>query len=223
VKLPLPALIGLILVLGISGCTTGLPPVLSPSLRPVQSETLFAALAAARECSTPVVARVRLSKDFRYGCFCGMGHPAIPTPDGTSLMERVKRYYLIKPIDDTDSICRDHDVCWILRGEGDGDCNDELFERLKYLREGLSDSRSFSDTDNTQFRCEVLALDMRAIFLTVFVESNYASPGKHAGSALARFLLTWTFAPLYGLTRAPLWASDRYPREGERCTLPTAG
>jgi hypothetical protein len=90
---------------------------------------ILTAKAHARECKQPVAAQP--GPGFRYGCFCGAGYPDLIHPSGKndSALHRSERvelaveYYRIKPIDDIDEACQAHDVCWLMRGDGDARCN----------------------------------------------------------------------------------------------------
>jgi hypothetical protein len=215
------------LLLLASGCTLT-PPKLDPELRPRPTAALTEARSAATECDSPAPGRVDLSRSFKYGCFCGVNYPDLPTPENkpfallseTERQTHIARFYAIKPIDDIDSACQDHDVCWLLRGDGDGRCNEEFKDRLDYVRDAMNSKRKVFDTDSYLWRCEILADDMYTIFLTIFVSEQFSdSPGKTVGSWLGRAFGT-VMTPLIAALRVPIWARKAYPAAQERCVLP---
>ena len=123
-QMALAALVGLL----ISSCATTTP---DPAPWPADAETLRKSPPSV--CS-PVVAKQRVSKGFKYGCFCGKDHPKIePTnqrriedmthAERTSL---VREYLSMAPIDDLDAACQHHDICWVRHGRPTTSCNDEF-------------------------------------------------------------------------------------------------
>jgi len=207
------------------------PPKLDPDLRPLLTPKLNQALSSAVECANPAAAHLNLSSRFKYGCFCGSNHPKIESPERkplTSLSsdERemiIAKYLAIKPIDDIDTICRDHDICWILRGEGDGRCNDEFRSRLDYLGEAMDMKRKDLNLDINSyvFKCRCLASDISTSFLTIFVAEHYENGGETVGSRIASGIGMVTFLPLIAVFNLPSWAFSGYPEPNERCILPT--
>lgn len=71
-------------------------------------------------------------QNFKYGCFCGQGHPSF-TSNGLTTEELIAKYYSIEPKDDIDFICQKHDICWILSGERTIECNLGLINELHKL------------------------------------------------------------------------------------------
>jgi hypothetical protein len=215
------ALCPLVLIV-VSGCAVQ-APTLDPTLRLPLGEEVLARIASARTCSDPVVPRVRLSAGFKYGCFCGKGHPSIaPPPESGSPAERARTlalaYLAIRPVDSIDEACRDHDICWILHSDGSGECNDEFRERLDYI----ADYMRKIDKDSTrslEWRCRILAGDMSAAFVTVLVEDKYKDEAKSAGAAIGK-LFTAPLAAILPVLRLPVWAKEPYPKDGERCVAP---
>lgn len=191
-----------------------------PDQKPVPIDPALIAgfVANAIPCQSPVTAKPGLRKNFKYGCFCGIGHPDIAFSEADSLERRLERYYSVRPHDDVDQICRDHDVCWLLHGKGSGECNDELYDRLHEVAEIFEDSREFGDIDSISWRCEILAEDMASVFLTVLVNSKYNRPSATIGSWIGRAISS-TFAWIIVVARAPVWAGEPYPLEGERCLI----
>lgn len=212
----------------LSACVRHTPPVLDPRLRPDPTPVLLEAAERARECDLPVVAHVSLF-GFRYGCFCGSGHPNIPTADGgpahllpdSTRTVHLAKLYAIRPVDDVDLACRDHDVCWSIRGSGDGACNDEFRKRLRFIRAAITKAPSSSDTKSLAWRCRILTGDMRTAFLTIFPKEQFDSRAASVGSFIGRGFSTIVFGGPLLVLRLPVWVKDAYPKTGERCLLPT--
>jgi hypothetical protein len=202
----------------LAGCATP-EPTLDPQLRPASSDRLVAALGSAAECAAPVVPKLNLTSSFKYGCFCGAGHPAVNAAAGEGLESLLARYYAIKPIDAVDEVCRDHDVCWAMRGEGDARCNRELYERLRYLGdrfETLGNGRA----EGPFWRCRILVGDMGAAFATLFVNEKHETGASQFGSFLGKLVGTPVLVGTALVMRPLIYANDPYPLAGERCNLP---
>ena len=210
------------IALVIFGCSSipPTPPTLDSQLRLQQSARVTELIQRAKECEVPAVATVKLSSSFRYGCFCGKGYPKFETlpphaSNANSQEALIEQYLSIKPIDSIDEACRDHDICWVMRGEEDGRCNEELIQRLDYIHDFM-----FYEVvvDSTEWRCSNLALDMQGAFLTLFVGGKYESGG--AGHKLGKIIGTPILA-IGALLSLPSWVGKSpYPKCGERCIVP---
>lgn len=215
-----PVIATLLLLLA-AGCGTFDPEhvvPLNPELRPALSEDLQKALAASKVCSHPFRAS-NPGPNFRYGCFCGKGHPALVVNSASPSPKEdlIRRYYEIKPIDSIDAACRDHDVCWVMRGDGDGRCNDEFNATLEYIEDYLLSQEKSGDAAN--LKCQILAGDMRGPFLTILVSSRYEDSGDQLGGTLARAFGFPVYAFVAGLF-APMMLFDNWPGAEERCNAP---
>ena len=197
-------------------CGTIAPPKLDPKLRPIQDAASLKALESAVECEAPAVARVKLNDTFKYGCFCGKGHPAIAPANASDSDDKlIPKFLAIRPIDSIDEACRDHDVCWLLRGSGDGMCNEEFRDRLEYIGRELRKDRV---VDSLQWRCDILASDMASVFLSILVEDKWNSESAQFGSRVGRLIVT-SFGWIAVGFRAPIWSGNPYPVQGERCNV----
>lgn len=73
-------------------------------------------------CSPPPRARHKIDKNFKYGRFCGANYPGLSHASGKKddslpdqgKLEVANNYYRIRPVDDIDAVCQEHDVCWLL-------------------------------------------------------------------------------------------------------------
>ncbi len=113
-------------------------------------------------------------REWKYGCFCGQEHPPFKN-------EPKEEYYKIRPKDDIDEVCRDHDLCWLKYGIGDAQCTDEFNERIKYLND------SFTNLDKGQ--CRNITTDVVLGFLTPFVKNKHKTDkAKEYGSLFAKIV-----------------------------------
>ena len=197
----------ILISLGLVSCSSKqlVPPKLDPNLRPVEYSYMQEISENSEVCPSPQPVPTKFNREIKYGCFCGENYPGFSNID---------MYYLVKPYDSIDEVCRDHDVCWTLKGKGDGDCNDEFYNRLDYLSKRFDkhpDVQGWLDIDNKYYRCSNLTLKMKAIFLSSIIPYEYAEPGKTTGSSIGRFISNFILAPIF-LIKGDL------PQEGENCT-----
>ena len=102
----------------LAGCFK--PPPSRPVTLPPLAE---AAKSQAKPCDFPFEPELwGNSQKWKYGCYCGKGHPNIPL-EGKSKEELMVAYYKAAPKDDIDALCQIHDVCWLEFTDGDGLCN----------------------------------------------------------------------------------------------------
>lgn len=184
----------------------------------------------AQECKEPAVAKLNFSSDFKYGCFCGKNHPtdsalkkALHNITTEPLAAPyIAKYYAIEPIDDIDKACRNHDLCWLLNGEGDRNCNEILRKQLRKIHDHFQAviREEESNDFTTSWRCQILANDMNVVFFTIFVEDK-SNPGhENPGVDIIRLAVaTPLLVSWYAMLRTPIWASDPYPYEHERCVM----
>ena len=183
-------------------------------LTPPSSRALRRALARAEVCSDPAPARVNVSPGFRYGCFCGAGHPGLAgktgkRPRDMTPREREKlvaRYYAVKPVDALDAACREHDVCWIWNGRHAVACNKAFGSTMRTLR------REF--TDAGQDRCASLALDMQ-------MAASYVLPSASWRDRAEKVLWSPVTAVQAVIVQSGVLHAS-YPEDGERSGDPGA-
>ena len=96
------------ILIGVTGCYTTQKKTIIPNIG--QAELLR----HAKPCNPAAQPTgLKYYTEWKYGCFCGEGHPGY---------KKIEEYYSVKPKDDIDIACREHDVCWVLNGENDGHC-----------------------------------------------------------------------------------------------------
>lgn len=195
---------------------------------PVFTKEMRLAAAGAREC-VPIVAERRMADDWKYGCFCGRGHPDMTqkVPNSGEPLTQEERnklaveYFSIKPIDDIDAACQSHDVCWVLTGDGDLDCNKKFEDRLEELRDGFNARRKWGDTKSVEYRCAGMANDMvMASLIYMEVDPATGKPGTSQGRGIFRMLIGIPGSLIYGALRWLTWKfGGDYPSARDRCLL----
>jgi hypothetical protein len=211
----------LLVALLLSSCASSLQepePILGTA--PTETVDLRAAALNAVHCEMPIVAEPKLTKSFKYGCFCGVNHPNLQLDrssqnSGLTDLERhelIKKYYSIKPIDDIDRACQSHDVCWIFSGKPLLKCNQQFRNTLDYLERKFQKKAPRISMDIND-RCASLALDMGAATLFV-MEGVDEDAAIDAGSQIGRILNIPAAAIFAGLVSLGV---SQYPRASERC------
>jgi len=144
---------------------------------------------------------------YRYGYFCARNHPNIRV--GMEDSELVLRYFTIYPWDDIDAECRDHDLCWIAKGENDGTCNKQFLKRIEFL------FHDFWSAGNPG--CTHVTSDIKAAFSSIFIDNEYKEKRNTKLDKFGKIFLI----PFQAVVAVPFAATltIEYPKvtEGERC------
>ena len=170
-------------------------------------------------CANPAVPTgLKDAKNWRYGCFCGGNYPSFDASlSGDSLLQK---YYSIRPKDEIDRACRDHDVCYVNYGVGDGGCNQVLSNDLSALFDAYMEARKKLpekvDGKRPYSKCTQTILDIEFAFETAFAPNTYNTRLEGWSGKIAR----WVFGtPILGT--ASLLSGDReYPQAEELCNWP---
>jgi hypothetical protein len=170
-----------------------------------------------KECRAPAVARV--SKSFKYGCFCGNRHPNILFRPGMSDVEQ-RKFALewlrsVKPHDQIDFLCKLHDMCFALNGFVAG-CNIKFRDAL-LAYDRLLDGRYSNETAANwhNIRCGNLALAIAQAIGSSVVPGNTQGPVEVFGSVLSdatAAVISPLYALIYGLSNA-----KPFPEPGSSC------
>lgn len=179
-------------------------------------------------CSPPPRARHKIDRNFKYGRFCGANYPGLLPASGkdeNSLTDQerldvAKNYYRIRPVDDIDAVCREHDVCWLLNPANKLSCNDKYVKSMDRIRSDLEGQIGWFDVDTPQFRCSQLALDIS--FASTFMQSNSTDKASEIGVSLAK-LFTAPVTVLYAMVFVLSNGFENYPRDIERCSVSELG
>lgn len=132
------------------------------------------------------------AEEWRYGYFCGEGHPELDRPE-LDKEQRIALYVQLEPHDDLDRTCQGHDICWIAHGHGNGTCNREFQKSLDYLYDKF---RRYKEYEK---HCEYFTQQMHTVFSTFFVENNEEDPISDATDKIFRTGFTPALAGLTGL------------------------
>jgi len=103
----------------------------------------------------PATPEVGNTRNWLYGFFCGANWPPVVEGQNNELskmgytviqysqnkQEMLEQYRKITPKDDIDNLCREHDMCWIKRGDGHFECNELFLERIEKLRFDWEDDK----------------------------------------------------------------------------------
>lgn len=173
-------------------------------------------------CINPAEAEDRFDASFRYGCFCGKNYPNIQHPsqkpyyllDYSQRDELIAQYYSIKPYDDIDEACMQHDICYIYQGRATEACNDAFYHKLQTLATHFNSRQK----ESPQAReCQALALDIASVFRTVFGVGDDASKIRWG-----MFAMTTPFT----IANKAMQKSSRkfsdgagYPKKGAKCLV----
>ncbi len=209
----------------LAACTS-VPTSPEATLVPQPSAVLNEALKGPKSCERPAVARQKVDPDFKYGCFCGKNHPDINLPSGRKFEnldeeERtnlIAKYYAILPVDDIDSACQSHDICWILNGRPEQECNESFRARLESLKTAWESRIGWFDTDTLEWRCAAIALDMSFATLAI-MEGVSNDLSSEVGLKAAR-LFSAPIVLLYATVMTIFEPFNSYPTEGEVCREP---
>jgi len=137
----------------------------------------------AKVCKHPAPAKENMDSDFKYGCFCGKRYPNIRSSTGKSYRKLnreekdklIEKYYAIKPYDDIDALCMQHDICYIYTGREDQTCNDFLYNALKELSARFYEQAKKEGRKSKAKRCDKLASDIGVVFKTILASRENLS------------------------------------------------
>jgi hypothetical protein len=193
-------------------------------------------------CS-PESATRTLGRDWRYGCFCGIGWPDFHihgkaesslSPDEFAGL--YQRYEALKPIDRIDAVCKRHDMCWLAHKRAESSCNVGYAKNMEDLRvewtekryEATSKAASFpwrpayesSRTEQMQLakhfgRCAALVQDMGSAM--ALFDSRRSDPDEDAELRARRSLFVPPAVTLGGLLFVLGALVNDYPKPDERC------
>jgi len=165
-------------------------------------------------CIHPKSATKTLDEDFKYGCFCGKDYPRIEHPSKKNYkeltlnqrQELITQYYLIKPYDDIDAVCMQHDICYISKATNAQSCNDALYHELKHIRNSFKKTSTQSSLDN---QCKTLASDISSMFKTIFTVGEDTSIPRIIAFGVNTFITIGT----------KVLSLENYPSKGQQCLL----
>ncbi len=216
----------ILFALSLVGCATKAPVLITPDALTMPINSLEI-ISGAKDCQSPISPKEKLSRRFKYGCFCGKDYPALRHSSGRqgldlSLAERaelVKAFLEVRPLDAIDSACQKHDICWVRFGNSQLSCNKEFIAELDNLSAGWKERISFFDVKSLEFRCQFLARDLSFATMTV-MQGDAEDQGELAATNLTK-LIGFPITALYAISTFLGGAiGGSYPTAGERCVAP---
>ncbi|SFV60205.1 hypothetical protein MNB_SV-9-801 [hydrothermal vent metagenome] len=177
-------------------------------------------------CDNPAMAKENFDNDFKYGCFCGKNYPNIKSDTKKeykylSRMEKDKliaKYYSIKPYDDIDNLCMQHDICYIYEGREDQLCNDVLYSEMRTLSNKFYEKARGQDSNSKDMRCERLSSDIAVIFKTIFGAGSNLSMMRFGMFMMVNTPMTVMSKGIQKMSHG-MNDSSLYPLPNEKCNL----
>ncbi len=191
-------------------------------LNPSPTKEMRLNIKNAKVCKNPAIAKENFDSDFKYGCFCGKNYPKITHPSKKSYKrlnrrereELISLYYKIKPYDDIDKLCMEHDICYIYEGREDQVCNDALYDGLRDLEREFEKKR---DSKKAR-RCKRLTSDISSVFGTIFGAGDNISPFKFGLFAMITTPMTIATKSIQQSSRM-IDGEPTYPLANEKCNI----
>ncbi|MCG8440388.1 MAG: hypothetical protein MI723_01135 [Caulobacterales bacterium] len=140
---------------------------------------------------------------YRYGNFCGAGHPTRISEDPNVQLPHLRA---IQPVDSIDFVCKMHDICFEERGRDDPGCDYAIIGALGYTISSTFASGQAAES-GTRMKCVNLATEIMTPFSTKYVSnapagSMSATADNEANATqegLAASMIAGAFTGLSGL------------------------
>ncbi|CAA6823617.1 MAG: Unknown protein [uncultured Sulfurovum sp.] len=194
-------------------------------INPKPTKTMLENQLNAKDCASPITASETISEDFKYGCFCGKDYPILDNNESEDFrkLSKEKRekiiesYFLIKPYDDIDALCMQHDICYLYQGKKAKVCNRAIYDELRSVKNKFkTDQKS---TKNKE--CKHLANDISSIFKTIFASADDEDSIFELGALFFNTSLTISQKIMEESIDTVVTQDARYPDKGEKCLLPS--
>ena len=190
-------------------------------INPAPSKKMLENQVSAQNCSFPMVANEDISKSFKYGCFCGKNYPKIyntTTQDVRNLDKKqrvdiIESYFSVKPYDEIDAVCKQHDLCYLYQGRKAKICNDTIYDELHILIDQFKDDNQ--TIENKQ--CQNLSDDIASVFKTIFASSDDKENIFEFGMLMFNTSLTIASKTLEESIDTVIEQGKRYPEKGTKC------
>lgn len=190
-------------------------------INPAPTKKMIEIQKEAKDCSTPIVADEKVSKNFKYGCFCGKNYPKIyntNTQDVRNLDKKqrvdiIKSYYTLKPYDDIDALCKQHDLCYLYQGKKAKVCNNAIYDELHILVDKFKDVNQ--TVENKQ--CQNLSTDIASVFKTIFTSTDDGNNIFEIGMLFFNTSITIANKTLEESIDTVIDQGVRYPEKDQKC------
>ena len=190
-------------------------------INPAPTETMLKNELNAKPCANPAVANEAIMEDFKYGCFCGKNYPKIyntASQDVKNLnkkqrVEVIESYFSVKPYDDIDAVCKQHDLCYLYQGKKAKVCNNAIYDELHILID------KFKDTNQTveNKQCQNLSSDIASVFKTIFTSADDENSMFEIGMLFFSTSITIANKALEESIDTVIDQGERYPQKDHKC------
>ena len=192
-------------------------------LNPNPSTTMLENQNNAHSCESPIDANEGLTTEFKYGCFCGKNYPDISnkvTEDFRDLgqekrVELIEQYYSVKPYDDIDAICMQHDICYLYKGKKAKVCNDTIYDEFYAIAKKFDDANESLENE----QCRNLTTDMASVFKTFFTMADDEDSIFDYGAAFFTTGISVANKTFQESIDTISNSEDRYPQSGHKCLI----
>jgi hypothetical protein len=177
----------------------------------------------AQECLEPIKADEGITTEFKYGCFCGKNYPNIRdkvTQDFRDLayekrIELIEQYYSIKPYDDIDAICMQHDICYLYKGKKAKICNNTIYDEFYTIADKFNEANKSLENE----QCRNLTTDMASVFKTFFTMADDEDSIFDFGASFFTTGISIANKTLQESIDTISNSEDRYPNSRHKCLL----
>jgi len=190
-------------------------------INPAPSKKMLENQLNAKPCSSPIVASEDISKSFKYGCFCGKNYPKIYNTstqdvkilDKKQRVDIIESYFLVKPYDDIDAVCKQHDLCYLYQGKKAKVCNNAIYDELHILVDKFKDANQ--TVENRQ--CQNLSRDIASVFKTIFASADDQNSLFEIGMLFFNTSITIAHKTLEESIDTVINQGARYPKKDHKC------
>ena len=192
-------------------------------VNPKPTKTMLENQKNAHLCPHPIEAKEEISEEFKYGCFCGKDYPKVDKNDKkdfrdlneTVRLERIEKLFKIKPYDDLDTVCMQHDICYLYQGKEAKVCNRAIYDDLSSISDTFEEKNATLENE----QCMNLADDMASVFQTFFTLADDEDSLFDLGISMMTTGITVTNKFIQESVDTINDQGDRYPKNGHRCLI----
>jgi hypothetical protein len=190
-------------------------------VNPEPTKTMLENIAKAKTCATPAPANEKVAEDFKYGCFCGKYHPMIEGNESKmykklnkeARIKVIEKYYEVKPYDDIDAVCQQHDICYFYQGKNAKVCNEAIHHELRVLVDKFKSKNKVKKNK----QCQKLAYDMASVFKTIFTSADDENNPLELGNLMFNTSVTIANKTFEESLDTIIDIGPLYPPQGHQC------
>jgi hypothetical protein len=190
-------------------------------INPAPTKKMIEIQKQAKACSQPITANEKVSKNFKYGCFCGKNYPKTyntTSQDFRKLSQKqrkeiIESYFSLEPYDDIDAVCKQHDLCYLYQGKKAKICNNAIYDELHLLVD------KFKTAENTpkNKQCKNLSSDIASVFKTIFAPADDEDNLFEIGMLFFNTSITIANKTLEESIDTIIDQGERYPKKDQKC------